>query len=476
MKKTLVLSTLLLCLFAPRVLAAGDPLGVPNNRVGVHILDTGELDQAAKLVNSNGGDWGYVTVVLRSNDFDRAKWSQFFIDCRRLHIIPIVRIATYPDGGTWVKPDAYDLVDFANFLGDMPWPTKNRYVILFNEVNRANEWGNSVSPTEYSQIVSEAAAEFKTRSADFFLISAGLDMAAPNSGTSEDALTYYRQMGDWLGAVDGIGVHAYSNPGFTAPLNTKSRQGIVNYRFIPGSNTKPLFITETGWPSDSPFYTAAFSQYWTDANIVAVTPFLLHAASGDFAKFSLLDAQMQPKNGYREIADLPKLTGSPQLSSILTLPDGVVVTSSSAALTSATPAISLWNKLTKLWADIRGLTTIKIGSTNLQVETADTEAKRTQGLSDRLSMNENEGMLFKFDNPGIYMFWMKDMRFPLDFIWIRGDKVVQIDKNIDPPGKTYGIPAIITPHEKIDQVLEVNAGWADKYGIKEGDIVTHEQD
>jgi len=244
--------------------------------------------------------------------------------------------------------------------------------------------------------------------------------------------------------------------------------GIVSYRYLPGWDSRPLFITETGWPSDSPFFTTAFGQFWTDNNIVAITPFILQAASGDFAKFSLLDATGQPKNIYREIVALPKNTGSPLLSDILALPPGIAVTSAGANLIPSAPVISLWHKLIKFWDAVRGLTSIKISSTSLQVEVADTEAKRSLGLSGRAMMDENTGMWFKFEIPGIYPFWMKDMKFPLDFIWIRGGKIVEIDKNI-------GIPAVIIPKGKVDQVIEVNAGWVDKYDIKEGDILTHEQ-
>lgn len=484
MKWPFLFATLILCAFAPTVYAITDPLGVPNNRVGVHILDTPEVQEAAKLVNSNSGDWGYVTVVIRSNDLDRQKWTKFFIENRKLHLIPIVRLATYPDGGTWVKPDAYDLVDFANFLKDMPWPTKNRYVVLFNEVNRANEWGNTVSPAEYSQILIEANQEFKTRSVDFFLISAGMDMSAPNSGTSLDALEFYRQMSranpDWNDKIDGLAIHAYSNPGFSAPVTSKTRYGITSYRYEERALgiSKPIFITETGWPSDVPFFNTAFTKIWTDNNIVAITPFVLHAASGDFAKFSLLDTASQPKSTYLEIINLSKISGSPLLSDFFPPTSGIMMTSSSGNLIASSPqiaVISLWKKLEKLWITIRGLTSVNIDAASLQVEIADTEAKRSQGLSGRLSMDQDLGMLFKFDQPGMYRFWMKDMNFGLDFIWIRGGKVVEISKNISPPLKTYGIPAIITPKEKIDQVIEVNAGWADKYDIKEGDILIHEQ-
>ena len=128
MKKFFLLFvTLSLCYFVTPAQAVFDPLAVPNNRVGVHILDPQEIHQAAKLVNSSGGSWGYVTIPIRSNDRDREKWIRFFDNAKKEKLIPIIRLATYPEGPAGSN-HLFDLVDFANFLSDMPWPTKNRYL------------------------------------------------------------------------------------------------------------------------------------------------------------------------------------------------------------------------------------------------------------------------------------------------------------------------------------------------------------
>jgi len=76
-------------------------------------------------------------------------------------------------------------------------------------------------------------------------------------------------------------------------------------------------------------------------------------------------------------------------------------------------------------------------------------------------------MLFIFPKPGRPNFWMKDMNFPLDFIWISGGQVVQLSTNIPATQP----PVTLTPDQPIDQVLEVNAGFIDKYGIKVGNEV-----
>src|SRR5690606_34912247 len=121
-------------------IALYDPRDVANNKMGVHILHPSEIETAATLVNSNGGEWGYVTVPIQPVDRDLEKWQLFMHQARDLRVIPIIRITTIPSGGTWDAGAATDLVDFANFLNELDWPIENRYIILFNEVNQSREW------------------------------------------------------------------------------------------------------------------------------------------------------------------------------------------------------------------------------------------------------------------------------------------------------------------------------------------------
>jgi hypothetical protein len=120
---------------------------------------------------------------------------------------------------------------------------------------------------------------------------------------------------------------------------------------------------------------------------------------------------------------------------------------------------------------------VNIAGQNIKVDLALTEAEQTQGLSGRTSLNENEGMLFVFPVPGKYAFWMKDMNFPIDMIWLapsgggdREAKVVYIKKNADPKlyPETYG-PGPSDGEAKY--VLEVVSGFSDKNNLKVGDSV-----
>lgn len=98
------------------------------------------------------------------------------------------------------------------------------------------------------------------------------------------------------------------------------------------------------------------------------------------------------------------------------------------------------------------------------VEVAKTEFERTKGLSGRTQLDPNSGMLFVFDKPNIYPFWMKNTLIPLDIIYINNNKVVEI-ATLQPQGGE-NIPRY-TPQNNANYVLELNAGS----GVKVGDEV-----
>ncbi len=110
----------------------------------------------------------------------------------------------------------------------------------------------------------------------------------------------------------------------------------------------------------------------------------------------------------------------------------------------------------------------RVGDTFFNVEIADTMRSRTQGLSGRASLAENSGMLFVFPASFKYGFWMKDMNFPLDMVWIRDGKVVGVTADVPPPSGFLSLPSYFPP-EAVDEVLEINAGTAAKLDIKAGD-------
>lgn len=103
------------------------------------------------------------------------------------------------------------------------------------------------------------------------------------------------------------------------------------------------------------------------------------------------------------------------------------------------------------------------------VEVAATDAQKELGLGDRNSMQLDHGMLFPYQIPNTYKFWMKGMRFPLDMIWIKNKTIIDITKNV--PVATTTIIPTYSPISPVDMVLELNAGTVDLDGIKIGDRV-----
>lgn len=114
-------------------------------------------------------------------------------------------------------------------------------------------------------------------------------------------------------------------------------------------------------------------------------------------------------------------------------------------------------------------TDIRVGETELRVEVADTPRERSKGLSGQKSLKNGEGMLFVFDEPLLAGFWMKDMSFAIDIIWIDASgRVIGIDKEISPDS----YPETVSPAEPVKYVLEVPAGFSDMALINVGEILS----
>ena len=112
--------------------------------------------------------------------------------------------------------------------------------------------------------------------------------------------------------------------------------------------------------------------------------------------------------------------------------------------------------------------TITINGVKLAVDIADEPQEQAQGLSGKKFMAEDRGMLFIFPQSLMPSFWMKDMNFSLDLIWIDASGIIiGIEKNVRPD--TY--PRTLSPPSPIKYVLEVNAGWSDRNNIQSGDVV-----
>lgn len=115
--------------------------------------------------------------------------------------------------------------------------------------------------------------------------------------------------------------------------------------------------------------------------------------------------------------------------------------------------------------------TITINNHTFELSVADSQKEREVGLSETRSLPENQGMIFMFEKPDYYSFWMKNMTIPIDIIYINKDKIVTIHKNAQPPMSQIESPIIYSPTQLSDKVLEIQAGLSEKYNFKKDDKV-----
>lgn len=102
---------------------------------------------------------------------------------------------------------------------------------------------------------------------------------------------------------------------------------------------------------------------------------------------------------------------------------------------------------------------IRMGNSNIVVEFARTSAEQARGLGGRNAIDADHGMLFVFNDPTIPGFWMKDMRFPIDIVWVRENRIIGVVENADPQiGATESELKVYTPPSSVDSVIELHAG------------------
>lgn len=116
--------------------------------------------------------------------------------------------------------------------------------------------------------------------------------------------------------------------------------------------------------------------------------------------------------------------------------------------------------------DIDSPATLSVSNRQYLLEVVSTTQDKISGLSGRSSLPQDRGMLFVYDRESVRCFWMKDMNFPLDIIWLnRNREVVHIERNLSQD--TY--PKTFCPEQDAMYVIELNANEVERAGIDEGD-------
>ncbi len=116
-------------------------------------------------------------------------------------------------------------------------------------------------------------------------------------------------------------------------------------------------------------------------------------------------------------------------------------------------------------------TTVMVRGTTFIVDVAVTPKEKEVGLGNRNALEVNHGMLFVYNEKARYPFWMRNMKFPIDILWIDDRAIVDITKNVPLSDKPLNELPIYHPAVPVDKVLEVNAGLVDEYTITVGDKI-----
>ncbi len=329
--KRIILTIILFLLFwinTSPVEAIYNPLYVKNNKVGIHIFSEKDLEDAARLVNTNG-DWGYVTLVITEGERDRDRWQQVFDKMRKLHLIPIVRIATKAEGPNWLKPKEEEINNWVSFLNSLNWVIQNRYVIVANEPNHAVEWGGEIKPDEYATYLKQFSQALKSVSGDFYVLSGALDASATGKNGTMEQTKFIKEMlkkePDIFENIDGWNSHSYPNPDFSGKETDTGQKTVsgfeweINFLKSLGINKElPVFITETGWSNEkltdekiADKFVWTYQNVWKNKQVVAVTPFILNYPAEPFDKFSWKTKEGTYLPNFDKVRDMPKETGEP---------------------------------------------------------------------------------------------------------------------------------------------------------------------
>ena len=121
---------------------------------------------------------------------------------------------------------------------------------------------------------------------------------------------------------------------------------------------------------------------------------------------------------------------------------------------------------------------VQVKDFTITAEVVRSLADQRLGLGNRFFLPNNQGMLFYYNKPGTRIFWMKNMHFPIDIIWLQDGRILHIERDVPPPQKgkadsqlkQYGFGILA------DMVLEVPAGFSKRHSLAMGQFLQIIQD
>jgi len=309
----------------------------PTNIVGVHQISPSDKDirDGCRLVNANGGAWGWQLIVIREGEYTVDQLQHLHDVAREEKCILIHRLATgFASGDSWARPTEKTNAYFADLLSKVNTSTKDKFVVWLNEPNHGSEFGGTCDPVAYGNSAVAAARELKEKDSNIVFMLAGLDLAAPESRPQYcDAGRFYQDMLSQVPQVvdywDALASHCYPL-NFVGSATTSGRRSIMCYKWeksllqslgVKKAADFKVFITETGWKHESdgvPISYAADNtrfalQRWHDSgDVEGVMYFAYKFLTPPFSTFSLVDQENKGNEIAYTISGFPKIKGEPE--------------------------------------------------------------------------------------------------------------------------------------------------------------------
>lgn len=306
LKNFIFVSILSLFICLPKV-EASDSRGL-----GIHILHPAEIEQFRDVYQDE--IWRFVVIPFSLDDLNkRSEWQKFFDRAYQLKAIPILRLVTRFDSeqNAWAIPSRKNIIDMARFLSSLDWHQNEKFIIVFNEVNHASEWGGKIDPLLYANTLKFTSEWFHSENYNYKILPAAMDLAATNTSDTREAFAYLQTMYNIdpqiFDYIDYWNSHSYPNPDFAASPKRTGQNSMRGFTYelnwlknMTGKDFE-VFITETGWASSyltnyylDDYYLYAINHIWNDSRVRAVTPFIMKGSPGPFASFSFFDASGNP--------------------------------------------------------------------------------------------------------------------------------------------------------------------------------------